>query len=298
MLAVSTVEILHGAGRAQVSAPARRTASDDSKGSWPSRLAFGASRLASVVSSGAGRTGLDPAYLAALGLAIAAVAGPLLLIVSDFTTLFEARTVTAVIPGGRVAGGSQHLYAMVIIGLVALPMAYGAIRGGSQPSMIALAVFGVLAIGIALAKDLPAATGPSTIKNARAYESTQSTPKLGLYLETLGAALLLIAGGGSLVLTAGLRGGNGRRDPQPEPTADERRREQQGRDERQRADAAAARAAARTARQEQAGPTSDAPSASSPTTSPGRAVPRQPAIERSGGLARLIGEQLGRRRRR
>ncbi|MFL5819646.1 MAG: hypothetical protein ACJ76S_03055 [Solirubrobacteraceae bacterium] len=154
--------------------------------------------------------GIDPTYLAAAGLAVAAAAGSLLLVVSDFTTLFEARTVTAKI--GSVTGGTNHLYAMVIIGLVAAPMGWGAIRAGSQPAMISLAVLGLLAAGIALAFDLPDATGTSTLNRSFAYANAQAFPRVGFYLETLGAVLLIIAGGGALLLT-GSRGRGPERDP-------------------------------------------------------------------------------------
>lgn len=149
------------------------------------------------------RRGVDPARLAAAGLAVAAALGIAALLVSDFLTLFEVRSITAVVPGGRVSGGQNHAYAMLIIGLVAAPMAYGALRGGSRPAMVALAVLAAVAVGIALIKDLPVASGPSTLKQAQAYQSTVATPQLGFYVETLGAALLLIAGGGTLMMWGG-----------------------------------------------------------------------------------------------
>ena len=221
-----------------------------------SRLSSGLSGVVDSIGSWLDRRGIDPAYVAALALAIAAVAGPLLLIVSDFFTLFSVRSVTAEI--GSVTGGRNHLYAMVIIGLVAAPMAYGAIRGGSQPAMIALAALGILAAFVALAFDLPDATGASTLNRSFAYASAEATPELGFYLETLGAALTLIAGGGALMLTVPGRSGaegepSGASAGEPsgasagEPSgasADDQR------DEQARAQAAAARAAARAQREE------------------------------------------------
>jgi hypothetical protein len=91
--------------------------------------------------------------------------------------------------------------------VVAAPMAWGAIHGGSRPAMISLAVLGLAAAVIALAFDLPDATGVSTLNRSFAYANAQSFPRVGFYLETLGAVLLLIAGGGTLLLTGGTAGG-------------------------------------------------------------------------------------------
>jgi hypothetical protein len=175
-----------------MSTPARGTGSDYSKGNFLSRVESFLSRI-----------GIDPAYLAALGLAVAGVAGPFLLVVSDFFPLYEVRTVTAPIPDGTITGGTNHLYAMVVLGLAAGLMAYGAIRGGSKPAMIALAALGVVAAVIALGNDLPDATGESTLNRAYAYASATAYPKIGFYLETLGAALTIIGGVGALLLTGG-----------------------------------------------------------------------------------------------
>jgi hypothetical protein len=209
-----------------MNAPARRTANDHSKGSWPSRAASALAAGFARVESGLARRGIDAFYLAAAGLAVAAAAGSVLLVVSDFTPLFEARTVTATI--GTVTGGRNHLYAMVIIGVVAAPMAWGAIRGGSRPAMISLAVLGLAAAVIALAFDLPDATGVSTLNRSFAYANAQSFPRVGFYLETLGAVLLLIAGGGTLLLTGGTAGDadRGPHARDPAASAHARRRDQ------------------------------------------------------------------------
>lgn len=244
LVAVSTVAVPHGAGRAHVSAPARRTGSDDSKGPGNSRASSRLSGLVASLGSRLERRGVDPAYLAALALAIAAASGPLLLIVSDFFTLFSARSVTAEI--GSVSGGKNHLYAMLIIGLVAAPMAYGAVRGGSRPAMIALAALGILAAVVALVFDLPDATGASTLNKSFAYASAEATPEIGFYLETLGAALTVIAGGGALMLTVpeGAPASPAEPGRPNNPSPGER-------DEQARAEAAAARAQARAERGEE-----------------------------------------------
>jgi hypothetical protein len=172
-----------------------------------------------------------------MGLAAASVGGPIMLIVADFTTLFEVKAVTTVledVPGGVVKGRRNHSWAMVIIGIVALPMAYGAVRGNSRPAMAALGALGLVAAIIALAFDLPDATGTSTL--ARTFEEAKATPQEGFYLETLGAALLLVAGVGGLLLS------------RPQGGDRSGRTAREARDEAARAEAAAARAAARRRR--------------------------------------------------
>jgi hypothetical protein len=150
--------------------------------------------------------------LAAFALAVAAFGGALLLVVSDFLTLFQVHTAAGVnVPGGEVKGHENHSWAMVVIGLASLPMAYGTTTHGSRPAMTALAVLGLIALVIALAVDLPDATGTNTL--ARTFEDATGSPATGFYLETLGAVLLVVAGVGGLVLTA-----PGRRPERRHPT--------------------------------------------------------------------------------
>ena len=153
---------------------------------------------------------MSPGDLLGIGLAVAAFGGAVLLAVSDFTTLFNVKTAAGVtVPGGGVKGHENHSFAMLLLGVAALPLAYGATVGGSRPAMAGLAFFGAIAIVVALAFDLPDATGTNTL--ARTFESATGTPKAGFYMETLGAVLLLVSGGGGLVLTAPNRTAN-RRD--------------------------------------------------------------------------------------
>ncbi|MDX6698344.1 MAG: hypothetical protein QOE65_1741 [Solirubrobacteraceae bacterium] len=150
---------------------------------------------------GASRPAVTGAELLAVALALAAFAGAVLLVLSDFLTLFEVHTAAGVtVPGGSVKGHENHSYAMVLLGLAALPMAYGATRGGSRPAMAGLAVLGGIAIILALAFDLADATGTNTL--ARTFENAKGSPRAGFYTETLGAVLLLFSGVGGLILSA------------------------------------------------------------------------------------------------
>jgi len=213
-------------GRAQVNAQAPETTNQDSRGPRVRR---------------AGISGLDP-----LGLALAAAAfiGAVLLVVSDFTTLFKVHTDAGVtVSNGLVKGHENHSYSMLIIGLASLPLAYAATRYGSRPAMTGLAALGLIAVVIAVGFDLSDATGTNTL--ARTFENASGSPAVGFYLETLGAALLIISGGGGLVLTAPDRRPGA---PPPAPEETESETSPGDRREEERAAAAAARAAARARR--------------------------------------------------
>jgi hypothetical protein len=132
------------------------------------------------------------------GLIAAALAGPILLVVADFTTLFE---VTGLRNGTRsVAGHSNHSWAMAVVGLAALPLALTAVRTGAAAALGAIGALGAVAMVIALAVDLPDATATHTV--ALTFADAHATPQLGFYLETLGAVLLLVAGVGGTLLAA------------------------------------------------------------------------------------------------
>ncbi len=156
----------------------------------------------------AGRAGYAPAVARSIALprppaaVSAAVArhGPLvglvlaalLLIVSEFLTLREIVAVTVVPPGGRTTGGSHHGYALAVIGVAALPMAYGATVGGSRPAALAVTALGAVALAIALIIDFPALNEEGLI--GRTYDMAEASPAIGFWLELVGA-LGLVAGG-------------------------------------------------------------------------------------------------------
>jgi hypothetical protein len=149
----------------------------------------------------ASRGGISGADALRYLLAAAAFGGAVLLVISDFTTLFRIHTEAGVtVPGGAVKGHSNHSWAMLIIGVAALPMAWFAVGYGSRPAMTGLGALGLIALVVAVGFDLSDATGTNTL--ARTFESATGSPSTGFYLETLGAVLLLFSGGASLVLTA------------------------------------------------------------------------------------------------
>jgi hypothetical protein len=160
-----------------MSAPTRGARSDDSSG------------RASL------RPSLSGLSLASAGLLAAGLIGALLLVIADFSTLFEVKAVTAVLEDRT--GGEHHTYALVLIGVLALPMAAGASLGGSRPAAVAVVVLALIALVIVFAVDLPDVNSTGLTKT---FDEAEASPKTGFYLETLGAVLLLVAGVGNLLL--------------------------------------------------------------------------------------------------
>ena len=128
-------------------------------------------------------------------------AGGLLLIVSDFLTLYHVEVVTAscsdlASPNLRDAcstsGGGHHCYALAVLGAIALVMAWGAAIGESRPAGIALLVLGLASLVIVLAVDLPDIHKTGIVGDQ--FSSATAKPGAGFWLEIGGAALVVGAG--------------------------------------------------------------------------------------------------------
>jgi hypothetical protein len=115
-----------------------------------------------------------------------------LLVVAELTTLREIKAVTVVPEGGLTKGGDHHGYALGVIAVAAAVMGFGAIRGGSRPAALAIAVLGAVALAIVLLIDLPALDDTGLI--GRNYDLAEAHPATGFWLELAGAALLLVSG--------------------------------------------------------------------------------------------------------
>jgi hypothetical protein len=138
----------------------------------------------------------------AVGLILAgALLGALLLIVADFTTLYTVHTSTGATVAPAVSGHSNHSYAMVPIGLLAILLALAVRIGGGRSAILAIGALGVAALVIALAFDLPDAHRHGLVGSAvRGYVLAQDQASAGLYLETLGAIVLIATCGSGLLL--------------------------------------------------------------------------------------------------
>jgi hypothetical protein len=155
-----------------------------------------------------------PGRLISAGVVTGAVLGALILVVAEFTTLFELKTAASSVPVRSIGTGSHHAYALIPVALLVALLAFGVWRVGSRPSLLAIGVLGVLALLIALLGDLPDAHKSGLIATAGHYATATATPAVGLYLETLGAIVLVITSVcGFLVLGPPIQ--PGRRRPVP-----------------------------------------------------------------------------------
>jgi hypothetical protein len=119
--------------------------------------------------------------------------GALLLIVAEFTTLFQVHAATSSRPVESVSTGSHQSYALVPIALLVAALAFGIWREGSRIALLSIGLLGVIALLIALLGDLPDARASGLIGSSTThYSNAGSTPGAGLYLETLGAVVLMI----------------------------------------------------------------------------------------------------------
>jgi hypothetical protein len=127
--------------------------------------------------------------------------GAVLLVVAEFTTLFNVHTAISPGPVKSVGTGSHHSYALIPIALLAAALAVAVFRLGSRPALLSMGLLGVVTLLIALLGDLPDASASGLVGSAGThYINATSTPSAGIYMETLGAALLIIASGAAFLL--------------------------------------------------------------------------------------------------
>ena len=81
--------------------------------------------------------------------------GALLLLVAEFTTLFDVRTARQPARVRSVGTGSHHGYALVPIAVLAAAFGYAVWAAASRPALLAIGALGVIALLIGLLADLP-----------------------------------------------------------------------------------------------------------------------------------------------
>lgn len=134
-------------------------------------------------------------------LALTAVA---LLVIAEFTTVFEVTVGSLEVVKRSSTGGENHGYGLLIIAVVAAAMTLAALRGARAPA-VALLALGAAALVIALAIDLPDTRASGQLPEALAYEDAQARAGTGFGLELAGGALLCVAGAVLLVALGGGR---------------------------------------------------------------------------------------------
>jgi hypothetical protein len=127
--------------------------------------------------------------------------GAVLMVVSEFTTLRSVKVLTASCsdladPSLRSScvthGGEEHAYALVLMGIVAGLMAWGAAIGRSRPAGLALLAIGIAVVAIALITDVPDIHKTGVL--GERFDSAHAQAGPGLWLEIAGGALALAAG--------------------------------------------------------------------------------------------------------
>jgi hypothetical protein len=147
---------------------------------------------------------------------IVAILGAILMIASEFATLRSVKVLTAScddladpsLRGACVTHGyEEHSYALVLLGVVALVMAWGAAIGRSRPAAIALMAIGAAVVVIALVTDVPDIHKTGVLGDRFEQASAKAGP--GLWMEILGGAMVFAAG--AMATAARRRSGRRRR---------------------------------------------------------------------------------------
>jgi hypothetical protein len=133
------------------------------------------------------------------------ILGALLLVVAEFLPLLRVHSTSYA--GGvvkTITTGANHDYALIPIAVLAFALSLAARRGGGWAAAAGVAAMGVVALGVALLGDLPDAQATGLLGHAgKPFALAQSRPAAGLYVETLGAMILLLCGGIGALLRRG-----------------------------------------------------------------------------------------------
>jgi hypothetical protein len=139
------------------------------------------------------------------GLLAGALAASALLLAAERSTLFSLHVAGRRAALETVSAGRHDGFALVPIALLAAVLAIGVCRAGSRPALLALGLLGAVAIAIALLADLPDARASGLVGSASASRPAAATPGPALYLETAGAALLILTSVCGLILAGAPR---------------------------------------------------------------------------------------------
>lgn len=153
------------------------------------------------ISAGRLAGGIRAAGPVTIAITLLGLVGGILLIAVEFSTIAEIDIGTAPCDSAvvtsqdqcQVTGLEQHGGAMILLGLLALAMTYGAGRGRSKPAAAALVAVGAVVLAFALARDLPKTNETGLI--SRNYDQAKAKAGSGFRAELAAGAVLLLAGG-------------------------------------------------------------------------------------------------------
>ena len=135
------------------------------------------------------------------GVLVLGLAAGAFLIAAEFTTISSTEILTAscddlatrsVADGCKTTGGEHHGYTLVVLGLLAAVMAWGAGRRGSRPAAALLAGIGLVAAAVVLIADLPTLDETGTM--GQLFSDVETHVGTGFWLESAGAVAALVAG--------------------------------------------------------------------------------------------------------
>lgn len=136
--------------------------------------------------------------------------GAVLLVMAEFMPLLRIHSSASQSVVDTVSTGSHHSYALIPIALLAALLTWAVWRSQSRLALLATGLVGVVALLIALLGDLPDAQATGLIGSETTHFAlASSTPAVGLYIETLGAIVLLISAGIGLLLGGSRQSGRG-----------------------------------------------------------------------------------------
>ena len=131
-----------------------------------------------------------------LGPLVLAVAACALLVIAEFSTLYEIKVITVV--KETETAGEHHGYALAILSAAAVLMAWGATVGGSRAAAVGMLVLAIAVLVVVFAVDYPDVDEEGFI--GVAFEQAKASPQAGFYLESLGAVVLLLSAAAALLL--------------------------------------------------------------------------------------------------
>src|SRR3954469_3679166 len=141
---------------------------------------------------------VEPVWAVVLAVALL---GSILMIASEFATLRTVKVLTAScsdladpsLRGSCVThGGEEHAYALVILGIVAIVMAWGAVSRRRRPAAVALIAIGAATLAIALITEMPDIHKTGVL--GERFDSAKAQAGPGLWMEIIGGGLVLVAG--------------------------------------------------------------------------------------------------------
>lgn len=132
----------------------------------------------------------------AVAVLLGALASTGVLVAAEFLTLYTVRVIRGVSTVPPVAAGTENHYALIPIAILAFALVLAAVRLGDRWSLIAVAVLGLIALLISLLHDLPDARRTGLVGSVHTgWVRGASSPNVAMYMETLGAVLLLLTAG-------------------------------------------------------------------------------------------------------